>query len=152
MGMETQIDADIIKNVDGTAKQRKGSSRFSKKQRDKSKSPGIGNRASCSEPDVEQEMTQTSSDLTSRLEEPNVRMKKLSDVFTTCEESFSDTDTLQHATDKLDENQDEDCVLVTNKNDDDIKTFPLMRTTKVVGGKNPFDQVVETMIQEQQND
>merc|ERR1712025_432594 len=53
--METQIDADIIKNVDGTAKQRKGSSRFSKKQRDKSKSPGISNRASCSEPDVEQD-------------------------------------------------------------------------------------------------
>merc|ERR1719394_72971 len=75
--MKTQIDADIIKNVDGTAKQRKGSSRFSKKQRDKSKSPGIGNRASCSEPDVEQEMTQTSSDLTSQLEETNVRMKKL---------------------------------------------------------------------------
>ena len=99
------------------------------------------------------EMTQTSSDLTSRLEETNVRMKKLSDVFTTCEESFSDTDTLQHGTDKLDENQDEDCVLVANKNDDDIKTFhPLMRITKVVGGKNPFDQVVETMIQEQQND
>ena len=56
--METQIDADIIKNVDGTAKQRKGSSRFSKKQRDKSKSPGMSNRASCSEPDVEQGVCQ----------------------------------------------------------------------------------------------
>ena len=98
-------------------------------------------------------MTQPSSDLTSRLEETNVRMKKLSDVFTTCEESFSDTETLQHATDKLDENQDEECVLDTDKNSDDIKSFhPLMRTTKIVGGKNPFEQVVENMIPEQQND
>ena len=98
-------------------------------------------------------MTQPSSDLTSRLEETNVRMKKLSDVFTTCEESFSDTETLQEATDKLDENQDGECVLSTNKTADDIKTFhPLMRTTKIVGGKNPFEQVVENMIQEHQND
>ena len=98
-------------------------------------------------------MTQPSSDLTSRLEETNVRMKKLSDVFTTCEESFSDTETLQHATDKLDENQDEECVLDTDKNSDDIKSFhPLMRTTKIVGGKNPFEEVVENMIPEQKND
>merc|ERR1712218_416699 len=36
---ETQIDPDSLKNVDGQAKARKGSSRFSKRQNSKSKSP-----------------------------------------------------------------------------------------------------------------
>ena len=43
---ENVIDAESIKNVDGTAKQRKGSSKFSKKQRDKSRSPSRSNRNS----------------------------------------------------------------------------------------------------------
>merc|ERR1711913_216141 len=36
---ESQIDPDSLKNVDGQAKARKGSSRFSKRQNSKSKSP-----------------------------------------------------------------------------------------------------------------
>ena len=67
------------------------------------------------------------SDLTTRLEETNVRMKKLSDVFTTCEESFSDTEPLHH------------------DNDDTFQ--PLVRTTRIVSGKSPLDDVVEKMIQ-----
>ena len=55
-------------------------------------------------------------------------MKKLSEVFTTCEESFSDTDPITH--------------------DGEIETFqPLVRTTRIVSGKSPIDDVVEKMIQ-----
>merc|ERR1739838_550647 len=36
---ESQIDPDSLKNVDGHAKARKGSSRFSKRQNSKSKTP-----------------------------------------------------------------------------------------------------------------
>ena len=43
---ESVIDVESIKNVDGTAKQRKGSSKFSKKQREKSRSPSRSNRNS----------------------------------------------------------------------------------------------------------
>ena len=58
-------------------------------------------------------------------------MKKLSEAFTTCEESFSDTEPVQ-------------CVACHNEND----TFhPLMRTTKIITGKSTFDDVVERMIQ-----
>ena len=56
-----------------------------------------------------------------------MRMKKLSDVFTTCEESFSDTEPLHH------------------DNDDTFQ--PLVRTTRIVSGKSPLDDVVEKMIQ-----
>ena len=53
-------------------------------------------------------------------------MKKLSEVFTTCEESFSDTEPLPH----------------------DNDTFqPLVMTTRIVSGKSPLDDVVEKMIQ-----
>ena len=45
------IDPESLKNVDGLAKQRKGSSRFSKRQGSKSKSPGLGNQSSFSGPD-----------------------------------------------------------------------------------------------------
>jgi len=49
------IDPDSLKNVDGPTKQRKGSSRFSKRQGSKSKSPGFGNRSSFSGPDDHEE-------------------------------------------------------------------------------------------------
>ena len=59
-----------------------------------------------------------------------MRLKKLSQVFTTCEESFSDTELVPHDT------------------DGENKTFqPLVRTTRIVSGKNPLDDVVEKMIQ-----
>lgn len=59
-----------------------------------------------------------------------MRMKKLSQVFTTCEESFSDTELVPHDTDGENE------------------TFqPLVRTTRIVSGKSPLDDVVEKMIQ-----
>ena len=60
-----------------------------------------------------------------------MRMKKLSDVFTTCEESFSDTEPLHH------------------DNDDTFQ--PLVRTTRIVSGKSPLDDVVEKMIQSPDN-
>ena len=39
----------------------------------------------------------TPSDLCSRLEETNTRMKKVSQVFSTCEEFFSDLQTFENA-------------------------------------------------------
>merc|ERR1712106_675648 len=45
------IDPESLKNVDGPAKQRKGSARFSKRQGSKSKSPGLGNQSSFSGPE-----------------------------------------------------------------------------------------------------
>merc|ERR1719228_6392 len=74
------IDPESLKNVDGPAKQRKGSARFSKRQGSKSKSPGLGNQSSFSGPDDrdDEEETINNTDLTTRLEETNVRMKKLS--------------------------------------------------------------------------
>ena len=69
--------------------------------------------------------------MTTRLEETNVRMKKLSQVFTTCEESFSDTEPHHH------------------DNDDTFQ--PLVRTTRIVSGKSPLDDVVEKMIQSPDN-
>ena len=61
-------------------------------------------------------------------------MKKLSQVFTTCEESFSDTELVPHDT------------------DGENKTFqPLVRTTRIVSGKSPLDDVVEKMIQSPDN-
>ena len=63
-----------------------------------------------------------------------MRMKKLSQVFTTCEESFSDTE------------------LVPHDPDAENKTFqPLVRTTRIVSGKSPLDDVVEKMIQSPDN-
>ena len=56
-----------------------------------------------------------------------MRMKKLSEVFTTCEESFSDTEPLPH--------------------DIDDTFQPLVMTTRIVSGKSPLDDVVEKMIQ-----
>merc|ERR1711915_1034283 len=94
---ESQIDPESIKNVDGQPRQRKGSSRFTKKQRDNSKSPHRGNRNSVAEEDHgDAEEMNNCSDLSSRLEETNKRMKKLSDVFNACEESFSDSEQTHH--------------------------------------------------------
>merc|ERR1712110_895291 len=47
LGEQEIIDPHLLRNVDGPPRQRKGSSRFSKKQ--KSKSPGGGARSSYSE-------------------------------------------------------------------------------------------------------
>merc|ERR1719233_2509658 len=67
------IDPESLKNVDGPAKQRKGSARFSKRQGSKSKSPGLGNQSSFSGPDDhdDEEETMNNTDLTTRLEETN---------------------------------------------------------------------------------
>merc|ERR1719151_193609 len=77
---ESQIDPDSLKNVDGQAKTRKGSSRFSKRQNSKSKSPR--NSLSTSEGlGEEAEDSLSNTDLTSRLAQTNERMKKLSATF-----------------------------------------------------------------------
>ena len=62
-----------------------------------------------------------------------MRMKKLSEVFTTCENSFSDTEPGPHH---------------PSVTDGENETFqPLVRTTRIVSGKSPLDDVVEKMIQ-----
>merc|ERR1712190_707039 len=77
---ESQIDPDSLKNVDGQAKARKGSSSFSKRQNSKSKSPrnSLTTSESIGE-DAEDSLNNT--DLTSRLAQTNERMKKLSATF-----------------------------------------------------------------------
>merc|ERR1712183_352662 len=61
------IHPDIVKNVDGPTRQRKGRSKVSKKQRSRSGSPG-GETEDFSQPEEKRQ----ASDLTSRLEETNV--------------------------------------------------------------------------------
>merc|ERR1719154_731112 len=132
-----------LKNVDGLAKQRKGSSRFSKRQGSKSKSPGLGNQGSFSGPDdlAEDEETMNNTDLTTRLEETNVRMKKLSEVFTTmCEESSTETG--------QDEGEQNQIISETSIEDHERQTsfHPLTRTTQTMRKDGPLDDVIETMI------
>eukprot|EP00092_Neocalanus_flemingeri_P032913 GFUD01035795.1.p1 GENE.GFUD01035795.1~~GFUD01035795.1.p1 ORF type:complete len:2735 (+),score=766.32 GFUD01035795.1:100-8304(+) len=144
------IDPESLKNVDGQAKQRKGSSRFSKRQGcGKSKSPGLGSGNSFSGPDdhEEEEETLNNTDLTTRLEETNVRMKKLSAVFTSmCEEPgvepsidmTEDQDTAERNTESFDYNERQ------------TSFSPLMKTTKIMR-KDNLDEVIETMIQKPEN-
>merc|ERR1712158_190617 len=120
---ESQIDPESLKNVDGQAKARKGSSRFSKRQNSKSKSPR--NSLSTSEGlGEEAEDSLSNTDLTSRLAQTNERMKKLSATF--------------------DEWPEEEEVVVSARNSASDQT--LVRTTRI-RVVDPLDGMIESMIQ-----
>merc|ERR1712218_749398 len=120
---ESQIDPDSLKNVDGQAKARKGSSRFSKRQNSKSKSPR--NSLTTSESVGEEgEDCLNNTNLTSRLAQTNERMKKLSATF--------------------DEWPEEEEVVVSARNSASDQT--LVRTTRI-RVVDPLDGMIESMIQ-----
>merc|ERR1719427_432542 len=143
------IDPDSLKNVDGPAKQRKGSARFSKRQGSKSKSPGLGNQSSFSGPDDrdDEEETMNNTDLTTRLEETNVRMKKLSEVFNVmCDDPRVEPN--------QEKNQDDANEVKTNtfKTEEKQTSFhPLTRTTQIIRKECPLDEVIGTMLQNPEN-
>jgi hypothetical protein len=145
------IDPDSLRNVDGPAKQRKGSSRFSKRQGSKSKSPGLGNQSSLSGPDdrEEDEEAMNNTDLTTRLEETNVRMKKLSEVFNVmCDDPRVEPYHKQEHEAKTLPHQD------TNPFDTEGRQtsfHPLTRTTQIIRKECPLDEVIGTMIQKPEN-
>merc|ERR1712233_183352 len=134
---ESQIDPDSLKNVDGQAKARKGSSRFSKRQNSKSKSPR--NSLSTSEGLVgeEAEDSLSNTDLTSRLAQTNERMKKLSATFSSV---ASRDDSLM----ERDEWPEEEEVVVSARNSASDQT--LVRTTRI-RVVDPLDGMIESMIQ-----
>merc|ERR1712123_313779 len=145
------IDPESVKNVDGPAKQRKGSARFSKRQGSKSKSPGLGNQSSFSGPEdrEEDEETMNNTDLTTRLEETNVRMKKLSEVFNV----MCDDPRVEPYQDMEDEdrNMTEEHTNTYDTEDRQTSFHPLTRTTQIIRKECPLDEVIGTMIQKPEN-
>merc|ERR1712223_336784 len=131
---ESQIDPDSLKNVDGQAKARKGSSRFSKRQNSKSKSPrnSLTTSESVGE-DAEDSLNNT--DLTSRLAQTNERMKKLSATFSSA---------ASHDGEVMDEWPEEEEVVVSARNSASDQT--LVRTTRI-RVVDPLDGMIESMIQ-----
>ena len=81
--------------------------------------------------------TDPKCDLSTRLEETSDRMRKLSDMFTSCEQTFSDPSTDPDPPPASDPRSDEELE----------PRHTLTRTTQIVGGKTPLDEVVERMIQ-----
>jgi len=143
------IDPESLKNVDGPAKQRKGSARFSKRQGSKSKSPGLGHQSSFSGPDDrdDEEETINNTDLTTRLEETNVRMKKLSEVFNVmCDDPRVEPN--------QENNQDDAIEAESNTFETEEKQtsfHPLTRTTQIIRKECPLDEVIGTMLQKPEN-
>merc|ERR1712012_266675 len=128
---ESQIDPDSLKNVDGQAKARKGSSRFSKRQNSKSKSPR--NSLTTSESIGEDaEDNKDLTDLTSRLAQTNERMKKLSATFSSA--ASHDGEVMM----------EEEEVVVSARNSASDQT--LVRTTRI-RVVDPLDGMIESMIQ-----
>jgi len=128
---ESQIDPDSLKNVDGQAKARKGSSRFSKRQNSKSKSPR--NSLTTSESVGEEtEDSLNNTDLTSRLAQTNERMKKLSATFSSA--ASHDGEVMM----------EEEEVVVSARNSASDQT--LVRTTRI-RVVDPLDGMIESMIQ-----
>merc|ERR1712107_259860 len=122
---ESQIDPDSLKNVDGQAKARKGSSRFSKRQNSKSKSPR--NSLTTSESVGEDAEAQT-----------NERMKKLSATFSSA--ASHDGEVMMGR----DEWPEEEEVVVSARNSASDQT--LVRTTRI-RVVDPLDGMIESMIQ-----
>ena len=77
--------------------------------------------------------TDPKCDLSTRLEETSGRMRKLSDMFTSCEQTFSHPDPDPASEPRSDEELE--------------SRHTLTRTTQIIGGKSPLDEVVERMIQ-----
>ena len=83
--------------------------------------------------------TDPKCDLSTRLEETSDRMRKLSDMFTSCEQTFSDPST--------DPDPDQPPASDPRSDEELGSRHTLTRTTQIVGGKTPLDEVVERMIQ-----
>ena len=83
--------------------------------------------------------TDPKCDLSTRLEETSDRMRKLSDMFTSCEQTFSDPST--------DPDPDQPPASEPRSDEELEPRHTLTRTTQIVGGKTPLDEVVERMIQ-----
>jgi len=124
---DSQIDPDSLKNVDGAPKTRKGSKRFAKHQNSKNKSPRTSVTVVTESGDNEDYLSK--SDLTSRLEETNVQMKKLSSTLSSV---------------VSEEWPDEEEVVVSGR--PGTSSHTLTRTTKITVG-DPLDEVIESMIQ-----
>ena len=81
--------------------------------------------------------TDPKCDLSTRLEETSDRMRKLSDMFTSCEQTFSHP-----------EPDPEPDPASEPRSDEELESrHTLTRTTQIIGGKSPLDEVVERMIQ-----
>ena len=81
--------------------------------------------------------TDPKCDLSTRLEETSDRMRKLSDMFTSCEQTFSHPDP-----------EPDQPPASEPRSDEELESrHTLTRTTQIIGGKTPLDEVVERMIQ-----
>merc|ERR1740128_14144 len=78
----SMIDPDSLKNVDGPAKTRKGSSRFSKQQNSKRKSPRNSLTGETPDDQEDKEDSHNNTDLTARLAQTDIQMRKLSGMLT----------------------------------------------------------------------
>ena len=87
--------------------------------------------------------TDPKCDLSTRLEETSGRMRKLSDMFTSCEQTFS------HPDPEPDPDPEADQPPASEpRSDEELECrHTLTRTTQIIGGKSPLDEVVERMIQ-----
>jgi len=122
------LEAGQVKNVDGAARERKGSNKFAKKKQQSSR-PGSGNRNSIgSFEEQEDDSARVSSpDLTTRLAETKEHMQRLDNTFRTLVDT-EDMKTVEEGY-KLRE----------------TKGHSLTRTT-VARTEDPLDQAIETMI------
>jgi len=126
---DSQIDPDSLKNVDGQPKVRKGSSRFTKRQNSKSKSPR--NSFSVVEGATEDADSLSNTDLTLRLAQTNGQMKKLSASFSP--ELMS-----------REEWPEEEEVVVSARSQ--ATDLPLVSTTRI-RVVDPLEGMIESMIQ-----
>merc|ERR1712228_1028758 len=139
------IDPDSLKNVDGPTKQRKGSSRFSKRH---------GSRSSFSGPDdhEEEEEKVNSTDLTTRLEETNVRMKKLSEVFNVmCDTDNSHGEANYEVSEGEHTKTSEEKRCSSESEGAQTSFNPLTRSTQVIRKECPLDEVIGSMILKPEN-
>jgi len=128
---ECTIDPETLKNVDGHARQRKGKSRFKKRQSSKDdKSPArIEKDESIDEEDKEKDNIV----LSSKLEETSVQMKRIEEAFSTLSDSV-----------------DNDEILDLGKNGQENREdhFIASGTTVVSKPTAPIDEVIGQMIQQ----
>ena len=76
-------------------------------------------------------------------------MRKLSDMFTSCEQTFSHPDPDPEPDPEPDPDPDPDQPPASEpRSDEELECrHTLTRTTQIIGGKSPLDEVVERMIQ-----
>jgi len=121
------LDAEAVKNVDGTPRQRKGSSRFSRKQNSRSNRSSIASL---------EEAERISPDLTTRLLETNDQMQRVDRI--------------------LDEKETELVNKNGDGAEKDIRVIPEPRGhsvvhTTVLSPQDPIDKIIGDMIQQPTN-